>query len=99
MAAAVLLLAYGGAGLYYDDIYIPGKHSRGMHFHGVPAWIMFAAFVCASLNLLSVFADHFDKSDGDRMYHIIARTTQVAGWLFFACAIGFGLSPEGRSPW
>jgi hypothetical protein len=88
---AVLLLAYGGCGLYYDDIYIPAKHSRGFHVHGVAAWIMYCAFICGSLNLLSVLADHCDDGSSGRRYHLFARTTQVAGWVFFAASIGYGL--------
>jgi hypothetical protein len=92
---AVLLLAYGGVGLYHDDIYIPGKHSRGFHVHGTAAWVMYAAFVCASLNLLSVLADHCDTS-GERKYHLFARTTQVAGWVFFAASILLNFFPSKR---
>jgi hypothetical protein len=99
VGAAVLLLGYGGAGVYYDDLYIPGKHSRGVHLHGLPAWIMFGAFVFASLNLLSVLADHCDQSDTGRMYHIFARVTQVAGWALFIGAFVFSLFPPRQNHW
>jgi hypothetical protein len=99
VAAALLLLAYGGAGLYYDDIYIPGKHSRGVHLHGTAAWVMFGAFVCSALNLISILADHLDESEGERMYHVFARATQVAGWVLFAGAIILSLFPASRNHW
>jgi hypothetical protein len=98
VALAVLLLAYGGFGLYYDDIYIPGKRSKGIHVHGMAAWIMYAAFVCAALNLLSILADHCDSDTdvAERRYHIFARTTQVVGWAFFVASIICELIPSRR---
>lgn len=96
---ATCLLTYGGIGLYLGDLFIPGKHSRGIHLHGTAAWIMFAAFICASLNLLSIFADHFDSSDGERLYHILARATQIAGWALFIGALAFSLVHSGTHQW
>lgn len=63
---AVLLLAYGAYGLRNDDLYIPGKRSRGVHLHGTAAWVMYGAFVCAALNLLAVAVDHCDTSGGEK---------------------------------
>jgi hypothetical protein len=96
---AICLLAYGAFGLYYDDIYLPGKRSRGIHFHGVAAWIVFGAFVCASLNLIFVAGDHFDSSAGERNYHIFARITQVLGWSLFAGAVICQLASIGTARW
>jgi hypothetical protein len=96
---AVLLLAYGAYGLNHDDLYIPGKRSRGVHLHGTAAWIMYGAFVCASLNLLAVTVDHCDTSGGERKYQIWARVTQVAGWTLFAFALLGGLFLRDRSGW
>ena len=96
---AVLLLAYGAYGLNNDDLYIPGKRSRGVHLHGTAAWVMYGAFVCAALNLLAVAVDHCDTSDGERKYRIWARVTQIAGWALFASALLGGLFLKGRSQW
>lgn len=93
-----ILLAYGGVGLYYDDIYIPGKRSRGIHFHGIAAWVLYGAFFCASLNLLSVLVDHLDSSEGGRGYHICARTTQILGWSLAAGALLINLLPRAVLP-
>lgn len=87
VVAALGLLAYGAFGLHQNDIYIPGKHSNGIHFHGTTAWVMYGAFIFASLNLLSVAADHFDSSAVERDYHIFAKVTQVAGWTLFVGAL------------
>jgi len=96
---AVLLLVYGAYGLNNDDLYIPGKRSRGVHLHGTAAWVMYGAFVCAALNLLAVAVDHCDTSDGEKKYQIWARVTQVAGWALFACALLGGLFLKDRSRW
>ncbi len=96
---AVVLLSYGGIGLYFDDLYIPGKHSRGVHLHGAPAWVMFGAFVCAALNLVAVVADHCDSSDGEKSYPIAARVTQVAGWALFIGALALSFFPGGKRNW
>lgn len=93
------LLAYGAIGLYYDDIYVPGKHSKGIHFHGIAAWIMFGAFVCAALNLVSIFGDHYDPDGTGRHYHIFARTTQILGWSMFAGAMVCQIFSLGVSRW
>jgi hypothetical protein len=96
---AVLLLAYGAYGLNNDDLYIPGKHSKGVHLHGAAAWVMYGAFVCAALNLLAVVVDHCDTTDGERTYQIWARVTQIAGWILFACALLMGLFYRDHSRW
>jgi len=96
---ALGLLTYGAVGLYYDDIYVPGKRSKGLHFHGTAAWIMFGAFVCASLNLAFIFGDHYDPKGADRYYHVFARATQVVGWCLFAVAVVCQVASIGTSRW
>lgn len=96
---AILLLAYGAYGLNNDDLYLPGKRSKGVHLHGIAAWIMYGAFVCAALNLLAVAVDHCDTSDGEKKYQLWARVTQVVGWSLFACALLAGLFYRDRSRW
>lgn len=81
------LLGYGGLGLWRDDIYIRGKRSLGMHFHGEPAWIVAAAILCAVLNLLAVVIDHYDHRDNERVYEVVAKITQTLGWSLFFLAI------------
>ena len=85
------LLLYGAFGLAIDDLYLPGKRSHGMHFHGRAAWIMYGALICAALNLMSVVADHYDVRDNERWYKAFARVTQVLGWSLFAAALVFDI--------
>jgi hypothetical protein len=96
---ALCLLVYGATGLYYDDIYVPGKHGKGMHFHGLAAWVIFGAFVCAALNLTFIIGDHCDDSSGNSNYYLPARTTQVVGWALFAGAIACQTFSIGTSRW
>jgi hypothetical protein len=96
---AVLLLAYGAYGLNTDDLFIPGRHSKGVHLHGMAAWIMYGAFVMAAINLVSVAVDHCATREDDRPYHVVARITQVAGWTFFFAALLAGLGQRIRPGW
>ncbi|PBQ34905.1 hypothetical protein CNR22_13825 [Sphingobacteriaceae bacterium] len=81
------LLAYGTFGLYIDDLYIPGKRSRGLHFHGIPCWIMYFAFLFASITLISVVIDHYDKRNNETNYQKFTLATRRIGWALFFVAI------------
>lgn len=81
------LLAYGAFGLLFDDLYVPGRHSKGMHFHGFSAITMFAAFICAALVLLSVIVDHYDKRNNEMRYQIFGIYMRWIGWALFISAI------------
>lgn len=82
-----VLLVYGTLGVYFDDLYLPGRRSPGMHLHGEPAWIMYGAFVCAAANLLAVVMDHYDRRPNERGYRLFALVTQISGWVLFALAL------------
>ena len=84
---SLFLLGYGGIGFYIDDIYIPGKGSPGTHYHGEPVWLLFASMLSASLNLLSVVADHYDVRDNEVNYKKFAKITQILGWFFYILAL------------
>lgn len=86
-----VLLAYGSLGIYLDDIYLPGKHSRGVHLHGVSAWLMYAAMLCATTNMTSVVIDHYDTRNNGRNYRLFARTTQIVGWVLFGLSLSLDL--------
>ncbi|WP_370848775.1 hypothetical protein [Novimethylophilus kurashikiensis] len=81
------LLLYGTVGVYVDDIYIPGKRTPGTHFHGEPAWLLYAAMICASLNMLSVVVDHYDIRNNEINYKRFAKVTQFLGWGLFILAL------------
>lgn len=89
IVVSVALIAYGIFGLWIDDIFIPGKRGTGVHLHGLAAWLMFAAMVLASLNLLSVVVDHFDQRNNETDYRRFARVTGIMGYTFFGLALAW----------
>lgn len=84
---SVLLLLYGGWGVGRDDLYVPGRRTNGVHLHGEPAWLLFAAMVCASLVMLSVVADHYDERDNERHYRTFATVFRWLGWALAALSL------------
>lgn len=84
---ATALLAYGAFGIYIDDLYIPGKQSRGVHLHGTSAWLMYAAFVCAAAVLFSLVVDHYDRRQNEHHYDRFKKVATMAGWSFFGAAL------------
>ncbi len=60
---------------------------RDTHFHGETAWLIYVAMIFASLNMLSVVADHYDQRNNELNYSRFAKITQILGLLFFALAL------------
>ena len=85
--ASLILFIYGARGIYVNDLYIPGKRGPGMHLHDGAAFIMYAAFVCACIVMLSVVIDHYDKRDNEHKYQAIGRFFEYSGWGLFAIAL------------
>lgn len=84
---SLAMFAYGTFGLISDDIYIPGKRSHGVHIHGIPAWVMYFAFLCAIANMISVVIDHYDRRPNVHNYKNFARVSQITGWSLFGLSI------------
>ena len=84
---SLLLLAYGSYGVWVNDIYVPGKRSKGIHLHDVPAWIMYGAIICACLVMLSVVVDHYDRRNNETDYKLFATTFKFLGWCFFGLSL------------
>lgn len=87
IAFSILLAVYGAYGVWVNDLYIPGKRSKGIHLHDVPAWIMYAAFTCACLVMLSVVVDHYDKRNNETNYKLFANVFRYLGWVFFVLSL------------
>ena len=88
---ALGILAYGAWGVWVDDLFLPGRRGPGIHLHGTPAWVMFGAMACASLMMLLVVVDHYDRRNNEHNYKAIASVVSwVMGGLFFA-ALGLHL--------
>lgn len=88
---SLILLAYGTFGVWVNDLYLPGKRSRGVHLHDVPAWIMYAAILCACLVMLSIVVDHYDQRDNERHYRQFAQAFKFIGWALFGVSLLWGL--------
>lgn len=84
---SILLFAYGSYGVSVNDLYVPGRRSRGMHLHDVPAWIMYGAIVCACIVMLSVVVDHYDKRNNETNYRLFAENFRFLGWGFFGMSL------------
>lgn len=90
--SSAFLLAYGGYGIWVNDFYIPGKRSKGLHLHDVPAWVMYGAFICACLVMLSVVVDHYDRRNNETNYKIFAAVFRFLGWFFFGLSLVLAIS-------
>lgn len=87
MVFSAILFAYGSYGVWVNDLYIPGKRSRGIHLHDVPAWIMYGAMICACLVMLSVVVDHYDRRNNERYYRTFAEFGKFVGWGLFGASL------------
>ncbi|MBA5246568.1 hypothetical protein H1R16_10230 [Marnyiella aurantia] len=79
---AAALLAYGTFGWYSDDIFIPGKRGRGVHFSGAACTLIYAAFIFGAANFISVVVDHYDKRNNETQYQRFAKITRIGGIIF-----------------
>ncbi len=93
---SVFLLAYGIHGLIVDDLYIPGRHSRGMHLHGRAAVWMFVAMCYFVVMMLTVVVDHYDTRDNECSYRTFADFSKYLGMFFVAGAFVVGVIDGGR---
>lgn len=84
---SVGLILYGTFGFYIDDLYVPGKRSRGLHFHGIPCLVMYLAFLFAAITFLSVVVDHYDKRNNETNYQKFSKACRLIGWALFFAAI------------
>ena len=85
------LFTYGSYGLWLNDLYVPGKRGRGVHLHGVPAWVMYGAIICACLVMLSVVVDHYDTRANEINYKHFADIFRRLGWSFFILSLILGI--------
>ncbi|HBC3841375.1 TPA: hypothetical protein KD881_004666, partial [Vibrio parahaemolyticus] len=82
---SVFLIAYGGYGIYKNDLYIPARRG-GVHFSNEPAWLMYGAFVCGCIVMISVIVDHYDERNNERGYRIFRNVFKYLGFGLFCIA-------------
>jgi len=87
---AAVIIGFGVLGLTTGDLLIPGKRTSGatgVALQGLPAWVMYAAMICACAVLLSVVVDHYDRRSNEINYRRFAQTGKVLGWTLFFLAL------------
>lgn len=93
---ASVLFAYAGFALHVDDFFIPGKRSNGVHLHGTPVWIMFAATLCAVIVLMATIVDHYDTRPNERIYERLSKFFRGMGWTLFGAALVVDIALKWR---
>jgi hypothetical protein len=82
------LIAYGGHGVYVNDLYFPGKYGRGIHLHDGPALMFFSAMLCGALIGISTIVDHYDERNNEHKYKEFTKFTLFLGlWLFIGSGV------------
>jgi len=88
---SVILVIYGGYGIYVNDLYLPSKRGSGVHLHDEPALLMYASFICGCLVMLSVVVDHYDERDNEHKYQSFAKCFKFLGWGIFGFSLIWSL--------
>lgn len=86
------IIAYGYWGLQRDDLAVPISKRTASHFHGVSAWITYAAMLCASAHLVAIVIDHYDRRNNEHHYQRFGELSKAIGWGLFAVAIIMGFA-------
>jgi len=97
--AAFLLIIYGAYGVATDSLFMPARQGNALELYGYSAWLMYVAMLFASLNLLTLVVDHYDKRDNEKYYRKIEKIFRNFGYGFFGCALvaSFQLSGQDYS--
>lgn len=89
---ALFLLIYGGYGLSNNHISVRfWRARRPIHLYDEAALIMYAAFVCASIVMIFVIIDHYDKRDNELRYQTIYQIFTLLGISLFAASFAYYL--------
>lgn len=91
LAIGLLLFSYGSYGLWQDDIWLPGKRTSGVHFHGIAAWLIYGAILASVAMFFSIVLDHYDKRRNEHTYMAFKHTSGKMGKTLFIGAIAWHL--------
>ena len=83
----LLLFAYGTYGVWQNDIWLPGKRTSGIHFHGIAAWFCYGAILAGVAMLLCIVVDHYDKRKNEHKYAAFKQKSGQIGTTLFIGAI------------
>ncbi|GDY11968.1 hypothetical protein LBMAG53_08460 [Planctomycetota bacterium] len=87
MLLVTAMLTYGIYGIWEDDLWIPAKHGDGVHFHGFPAWVFFAALLLSAASVLTIVVDHYDRRNNEDFYGKLSMALGNSAFLMFISAI------------
>ena len=86
---ATALFSYGTAGVFFDNLYVPGKRGDGLCLHGLSAWTMYGAIISAACIYTSILLDHYDRRHNEKAYVQFRDVAKWIGWILFV--LGFVL--------
>jgi hypothetical protein len=84
---ALLLLLWGGYGLYVDDLLIPPLFGKVVSNTPHPTYLMFSAFICGAMMLTSRVINHYEVKNSELAQPSFARYVGWFGGLLFAAAL------------
>ena len=85
----LLLLLWGGYGLYVDDLLIPPLFEKTVSHTSHPTYLMFSAFICGAMMLTSSVINQYELKNNEPTQPSFARYVGWFGWFFFLAALLF----------
>ncbi|MDP2246602.1 MAG: hypothetical protein Q8J65_00620 [Nitrosomonadales bacterium] len=95
---AAVIIVFGVIGLTTGELLLPGKRTsgpNGVALQGLPAWVMYAAMICACAVLLSSIVDHYDQRNNEINYRRFAQIGKFLGWSLFFLSLALYASGVG----
>jgi hypothetical protein len=88
-ALALLLLLWGGYGLYLSDWLILPLFEKADSSSPQPAYLTFSAFICGAMMLTSSIIDQYELKNSESAQPSLARYVGWFGWFIFLSALLF----------
>jgi hypothetical protein len=86
LVLSLLLVCGGASGLSNDDLIMVTKRHI-YHLHGKEAAIMYGAYIFASLCMVTIIADHYDRRDNEAVYWFLSRFFGVIAVIVMFCSL------------
>lgn len=89
LTLALLLLLWGGYGLYVDDLLIPPLFEKTVSRTSHPTYLMFSAFICGAMMLTSSVINQYELKNNEPTQPSFARYVGWFGVFLFVAALLF----------
>jgi hypothetical protein len=86
---ALLLLLWGGYGLYVDELLIPPLFEEAVSNTPRPTYLMFSAFICGAMMLTSRIINQYELKNHEPAQPSFARYVGWFGGFLFVAALLF----------